>query len=191
MMSACLVSASIASMWMTVVWNSGQPDPSYQYFDRNPNGGVELNLSRGLFGVGWRPPIPSLELQESIRVEKEGRRLPRQRVGSGMIRRPGWTVRTHAFHLVGWPEFDVILPMKYTTNISGKTTTRQWTQRVTLPLWLPLVLVAIPTAFLWWRDRPPKPGRCPCGYDLTGNVSGTCPECGTALPNDLRFHAQA
>jgi hypothetical protein len=22
-----------------------------------------------------------------------------------------------------------------------------------------------------------------CGYDLTGNLSGTCPECGTAVPN--------
>jgi hypothetical protein len=28
-----------------------------------------------------------------------------------------------------------------------------------------------------WRDR----GLCPaCGYDLTANVSGTCPECGAA-----------
>lgn len=25
-------------------------------------------------------------------------------------------------------------------------------------------------------------GRCCCGYDLTGNVSGTCPECGTRVP---------
>ena len=25
-------------------------------------------------------------------------------------------------------------------------------------------------------------GRCPdCGYDLTGNTSGVCPECGTAV----------
>ena len=30
--------------------------------------------------------------------------------------------------------------------------------------------------------RPPYQGRCPrCGYDLTGNVSSTCPECGTAV----------
>ncbi len=27
----------------------------------------------------------------------------------------------------------------------------------------------------------------PCGYDLTGNVSGTCPECGTAV--DASQHA--
>ena len=49
----------------------------------------------------------------------------------------------------------------------------------TLPLWIPLAIVAIPTAILWYRDRRPPPGRCQeCGYDLTGNLSGVCPECG-------------
>lgn len=31
------------------------------------------------------------------------------------------------------------------------------------------------------RRRPPTPPRCPCGYNLTGNVSGICPECGSAI----------
>ena len=32
----------------------------------------------------------------------------------------------------------------------------------------------------FWPRRRPKPGCCSsCGYDLTGNVSGRCPECGT------------
>jgi hypothetical protein len=32
------------------------------------------------------------------------------------------------------------------------------------------------------RSRPPIPGRCrECGYDLTGNVSGICPECGLGI----------
>ncbi len=173
----CLAIASIASMWLTIVWHSGRPDPYYQAFDRNPNGGVELNLSAGLFGVGLRPAIPSLELQHSIRSEKEGI-PPRPEIGGGMIRRTGWATRTHTYFFNWWPPYDVILPRTYTTNISGKNITRRWTQRVTLPLWLPLLLIAIPTAFLWWRDRPPKPGHCPCGYDLRGNESGTCPECG-------------
>ena len=35
--------------------------------------------------------------------------------------------------------------------------------------------------FLYWLNAPgPKPGHCSCGYNLTGNVSGVCPECGTA-----------
>ena len=33
---------------------------------------------------------------------------------------------------------------------------------------------------VWLARRPrPRPGRCAgCGYDLTGNTSGRCPECG-------------
>ena len=52
-----------------------------------------------------------------------------------------------------------------------------------VPLWLPALLLAIPTAFLFYRDRRrPGPGHCQkCAYDLTGNVSGTCPECGKAV----------
>ncbi len=174
---ACLTIASIASMWLTVVWNSGQPDATYPYFDRDPVGGVELGLGRGLSWVRWRPAIPARELKESIRVEK-GELPPRPTMRGATPARHGWTVRTHAFYFLGWPKFDAISSFTYTTNISGKTTTKRWTQRVTLPLWLLLLLIAIPTAFLWWRDRPPKPGHCPCGYDLTGNVSGVCPECG-------------
>ena len=48
------------------------------------------------------------------------------------------------------------------------------------PLWLPFLLVLIPTGYLLWRDRRRIPlGHCQkCGYDLTGNESGKCPECG-------------
>ena len=49
---------------------------------------------------------------------------------------------------------------------------------VCIPLWIPFALVSIPTAFLWWRDYRVRPELCYCGYDLTGNVSGQCPECG-------------
>jgi len=60
-----------------------------------------------------------------------------------------------------------------------------WTMQSSLwiPFWLAFVLLAIPTALLWWRDldRIP-PGACQsCGYNLTANVSGRCPECGTAV----------
>ena len=49
------------------------------------------------------------------------------------------------------------------------------------PAWLFVVAVGFPTSLLWWRDRP-KAGFCRiCKYDLTGNVSGICPECGTAV----------
>ncbi len=49
-----------------------------------------------------------------------------------------------------------------------------------IPIWLPFLVIALPTGRLLWPDfRRKKPGCCTkCGYDLTGNVSGTCPECG-------------
>ena len=54
-----------------------------------------------------------------------------------------------------------------------------WIDRLVLPFLPPFVVVAIPTAILWYRDRRPPKGHCrKCGYDLTGNVSGVCSECG-------------
>ena len=53
---------------------------------------------------------------------------------------------------------------------------------VGLPIWIPFLLIALPTAYLFWRDRRPPRGHCrECGYNLTGNVSGVCPECGGAF----------
>jgi hypothetical protein len=59
---------------------------------------------------------------------------------------------------------------------------------IQLPLWMPLLVVLIPTLLLWYRDyrawRVFRPAHCQaCGYDLTGNESGRCPECGTHVPN--------
>jgi hypothetical protein len=54
---------------------------------------------------------------------------------------------------------------------------------VTLPYWLLLTGAAIPTTWLWRRRRRRySPGKCrECGYNLTGNTSGRCPECGTPI----------
>ena len=51
-----------------------------------------------------------------------------------------------------------------------------------IPLWIPFLMIAVPTAWLWYLDRRrPAPGKCRCGYDLTGNTSGRCPECGQTM----------
>ena len=51
---------------------------------------------------------------------------------------------------------------------------------------LVVCLVWLPTRWLWHRDRQSqriRPGCCPrCGYDLTGNTSGVCSECGEPKP---------
>lgn len=52
-----------------------------------------------------------------------------------------------------------------------------------LPLWSLLLAIGVPTILLWKRPRlfRRRPGHCvSCGYDLSGNISGVCPECGRA-----------
>lgn len=76
-----------------------------------------------------------------------------------------WDALATNWYVYGrWPH------MQYTTGTWG----------FVLPLWIPLLLSGGPAGLLWWLDsRRPRRGRCVnCGYDLTGNVSGTCPECG-------------
>jgi hypothetical protein len=50
-----------------------------------------------------------------------------------------------------------------------------------------LALLTTAMTFLWWwrfrENRHRRIGIClTCGYNLTGNTSGTCPECGTPVP---------
>ena len=51
-----------------------------------------------------------------------------------------------------------------------------------IPLYLFLLAAGIPTIILWRGDRRHPPGHCQnCGYNLTRNVSGVCPECGSEV----------
>jgi len=46
------------------------------------------------------------------------------------------------------------------------------------------LILAMFTWYLFRADRPAviPPGHCrKCGYDLTGNISGVCPECGERI----------
>ena len=51
-----------------------------------------------------------------------------------------------------------------------------------IPLWMPFLALGIPSFIVWRRVRKPRVGHCAdCGYDLTGNTSGVCPECGSKV----------
>jgi hypothetical protein len=59
-----------------------------------------------------------------------------------------------------------------------------------MPLYVPFVLVGLPTCILFYRDRRSVrwagTGRCvECGYDLAGNTTGACPECGQRREPDI------
>ena len=59
--------------------------------------------------------------------------------------------------------------------------TRRW-KSSHIPLWLLFLPCAVSTVALWRRGRKPPPNHClHCCYNLTGNVSGRCPECGEAI----------
>ena len=47
----------------------------------------------------------------------------------------------------------------------------------------PVMLIGVPFGLLqWWRGYRYPEGHCVrCGYNLTGNVSGVCPECGERI----------
>lgn len=52
-----------------------------------------------------------------------------------------------------------------------------------LPFWMPTLLTMWLTLRAWRSARRPPPGFCAqCGYNLTGNTTGRCSECGTAVP---------
>ena len=60
-----------------------------------------------------------------------------------------------------------------------------------IPFWCLFPLAAIPTVILWRRDRGFPPGYCQsCGYDLTGNTTGVCSECGAAADSRVASSAR-
>jgi hypothetical protein len=68
----------------------------------------------------------------------------------------------------------------------GRLTSPPGNRYVRIPILLLTFIFLVPQALFirrWRRERHAKMvGHClTCNYNLTGNVSGTCPECGTAI----------
>jgi hypothetical protein len=110
----------------------------------------------------------------------------------GLRRREVWLsggVFSYYYHhdTVGSDEWGgwIAKPMPWGVNWSPQLDWKSGRIHVGVPLWVPFLLVAIPTALLWRRDHVTTKraggGRCPkCGYDRAGlAATNPCPECGT------------
>jgi len=88
-------------------------------------------------------------------------------VRTTVSRMPASSATRWHFGWFHWYREEWVRDMLYTTTY------------LTVPVWFLLASAILPTGYLFWTDRKAKPGHCAaCGYSLTGNTSGTCPECG-------------
>jgi hypothetical protein len=88
----------------------------------------------------------------------------------------------HVYSLFGFERRTVYRPASGALRMSLVRT------GITLPLWMPATLFGIGPVIVygrrkWKRHRRRNRGLClQCGYDLHGNMTGTCPECGRSAP---------
>jgi hypothetical protein len=174
-LAGALASVWVASHYRQIVWHS-RPHSELRR--------LSVYFARGVCEVDWSVPLPPAEIRGDLR--ESVKRLGAFAIGtyivpttSGVIDDPaGWTVRRHPVpdqqHGLRWE------------NASFVSIGPQQTYWVRVPCWSILMLAAV------WplgdvlrgplrRRRRRHRGECEqCGYSLRGNVSGVCPECGTA-----------
>jgi len=123
---------------------------------------------------------------QSARVWLSGAVLP----GMGLV-----TIRSEFSTLVvstgdDFPPNDIIeLPDFYVIGFWRSTQRLPTLTRVTyhIPIWMVFVLFAVYPTLAFCRGPLRRWHRCrkdrclSCGYDITGNESGICPECGTPV----------
>jgi hypothetical protein len=122
----------------------------------NPASTWSIDLAGGNLTVQWAEPAPRSWF-------------------TNLTGRPRWEVRENDHNMLLWPVF-----RRFTNPIVGSLS------RIEVPLGIPLLLCVFTIILLVQLDRRHRPpGHCQnCGYDLTGNVSGRCPECGTAVGDE-------
>jgi len=73
--------------------------------------------------------------------------------------------------------------------VDPRSSTPEWIYpQLWILCWATVLVPLIGAALRWYEARCTyPPGHCQkCGYNLTGNESGRCPECGTEVPMKQR-----
>ncbi len=158
----------LGGLWPISEWYS----PAYAQYFGNGKYAIYVRSNRGEILVVYHTRNEvgiSALVQQRMQLES-GWRI--ERPGPGLLK------------LTRWPLHWFGLEMH-----SGRGARRSvigYSRGLAVSIWVPFVAIAIPTALLWWLDRRRlSPGHCQkCGYNLTGNVSGRCPECAQPICAD-------
>lgn len=173
------------------ITRSWRQDRTWSWFvARTGRGGVEAEYTTVLDKVGSLDTVPpdgpqDWERLTDYRVDDLGHRWTRpwsrsDLEDSDIIRYP-----------YDWPDLRQQVRPFYAYTIRAQDAAfANVSHRLVVRSWALVCLFTAPTA-LWlalagrraFRGRRLRPGLCRhCGYDLTGNQSGRCPECGTPAP---------
>jgi hypothetical protein len=88
---------------------------------------------------------------------------------------------------IEFPDFSVV--RRTVIEVQGNLGS-QFIVKGSIPLLFLLPMFMLPTAILWYLDHRTQRGHCrKCDYNLTGNLSGICPECGTKTTSDSPHHS--
>lgn len=125
----------------------------------------------GFGGLVGRTTIAGID-SGGLFVRYESSNMLAQMVANGEWPTPVWRHRAGVHWWVYWRQ--------YRSSLSGALLRMD----AYVPIWTVLLVLSVPTCYLWYRDRRRPPGLCSkCGYDLRGTDHDVCPECGRETPN--------
>lgn len=160
-----------------------------------------LTLLAVAVGAAWVLPLPTLHLGNIEPCEVTAWVVRRSRWSPGATLRirilqvdyhrktwlePLTEIKCYSSHGPPIPRYGPFLGLEFSRSVSEMDSNIYKITTAKIPLvHLFIIFAACPTLVLIKAIRGrhrAKPGHCSkCGYDLTGNISGVCPECGTTI----------